>query len=282
MGNLGGAALLVNEAGVPKSQVFCTNSKGLIWASEDGKEGTFRNDEQKGVAQIGKPDWNSTDLISIIQHTKPDVLIGAVGRAPKCFTKEVVEAMLAVQAAKPNENRWRRCGDGCMRPIIFALSNPRTQAEITARDCYEFSGGKAIFGSGTRFESEMVNGKRREPGQVNNFFIFPGMSFGAMSCQASTIPERLFMVAAEAVANSLDKRDIEVESVVPNPARIRETNTAVATAVVVEAQKMGLAGKTLGKDAAEVRAALVGSMWTPKNMHKQADKQTDKPKIHAD
>lgn len=267
--NLGGAALLTNEAGVPRSQVFCTNSKGLIWASQDGTQGTFRNDEQKGVAQIGKPDWNSADLISIIQHTKPDVLIGAVGRAPKCFTKEVVEAMLAVQAAKPN---------GGMRPIIFALSNPRTQAEITAHDCYEFSGGKAIFGSGTRFESEMVNGKRREPGQVNNFFIFPGMSFGAMSCQASTIPERLFMVAAEAVANSLDKKDIEVESVVPNPERIRETNTAVATAVVVEAQKMGLAGKTLGKDAAEVRAALVRSMWTPKDMPKQADK----PKILAD
>ena len=78
---------------------------------------------------------------AIIEYFKPDVLVGAVGRAPGCFTKEVVEAMVAVQEAK---------GAGG-RPIIFALSNPKTQAEITAADCYKFSNGKAIFGSGTRF-----------------------------------------------------------------------------------------------------------------------------------
>ena len=41
-----------------------------------------------------------------------------------------------------------------MRPIVFALSNPKTQAEITAADCYKFSGGKCIYGSGTRFPAE--------------------------------------------------------------------------------------------------------------------------------
>lgn len=39
--------------------------------------------------------------------------------------------------------------------------------------------------------------------QVNNVFIFPGMSFGAVCCQASSIPESFFLAAAEAVANSL-------------------------------------------------------------------------------
>ena len=28
---------------------------------------------------------------------------------------------------------------------------------------------------------------------MNNFYIFPGMSFGAVQCDAQTIPERLFM-----------------------------------------------------------------------------------------
>ena len=89
---------------------------------------------------MGKPDVEN-DIKAIVEYFKPDVLVGAVGKGPGCFTKEVVEAMVAVQEAK---------GAGG-RPIIFALSNPKTQAEITAADCYKFSNGKAIFGSGTRF-----------------------------------------------------------------------------------------------------------------------------------
>jgi len=254
--NLGASSLLVNEAGVPANQVFCTNSRGLIWRSEDGSEGTFRNDEQKAAAQVGKPDFDSRDLISIIRNTKPDILIGAVGVAPGCFTKEVIEAMVKIQDEKPN---------GGMRPIVFALSNPQTQAEITSKDCYEFSQGKAIYGSGTRMASVEVDGTLREPGQVNNFFIFPGMSFGAMVCQARTIPEKWFMIAAEAVANTLDSHDIKVDSVVPHPSRIREVGQNVATAVVLEAQASGFAGKTIGSSKEEVRSFLDKAMWLPKN-----------------
>lgn len=260
--NLGCASLIVKEGGVPAASVVCTNSKGVIWQSQDGKEGTFRNDEQKAVAQVGKPSYKSDDLVAIVENVKPDVIIGAVGRDPGCFTKQVIEAMCKVQDDKPAAER--------RRPIVFALSNPKTQAEITAKDAYAFSGGKVIFGSGTRFGDEFVNGKVREPGQVNNFFIFPGMSFGAMCCEATQIPESLFMVAAEAVANSLDDHDIGAESVVPHPGRIREVSGNVATAVVLEAQKQGLATITLGKDKNEVAEALKQKMWTPKpHLHRQ-------------
>jgi len=252
--NLGGASLLINEANVPASQVFVTNSRGLIWKSADGTKGSFRNEEQKAVAHVGQALPDGADLVAIVKHVKPDVIVGAVGRAPNCFTKAVMEAMTEVQAAKKS---------GAIRPIVFALSNPKTQAEITAADCYAFTDGAAIYGSGTRFEAATVNGKTREPGQVNNFFIFPGMSFGTMLCEATTIPESFFMVAAEAVANSLDAHDIEVESVVPHPGRIREVNSNVATAVVLAAQKAGLAGKPLGSTPAEVESTLKAAMWSP-------------------
>ncbi|CAE7247026.1 ME1 [Symbiodinium sp. CCMP2592] len=275
--NLGSASLMLKEAGVPASSILVTNSKGVIWKSPDGKKGTFKNDEQKSVASVGEPKgYDPTNLVSIIKHHKPDVLVGAVGRAPGCFTEdspsvfaprvqggvgrassvwgqEVIKEMVAVQAAK----------GGAFRPIIFSLSNPSTQAEVTAEDCYKFSGGRAIFGSGTKFEPVTVQGKIRAPGQVNNFFIFPGVSFGAMCCEASHIPDRLFMEAAEAVANSLDKADMELDSVLPSTGRIREVGHNVALRVVLAAQEAGLAQKKLGDTAEAVSAELAAKRWEP-------------------
>eukprot|EP00444_Apocalathium_aciculiferum_P026233 CAMPEP_0183446884 /NCGR_PEP_ID=MMETSP0370-20130417/100199_1 /TAXON_ID=268820 /ORGANISM="Peridinium aciculiferum, Strain PAER-2" /LENGTH=46 /DNA_ID= /DNA_START= /DNA_END= /DNA_ORIENTATION= len=44
--------LLSQEAGVPKSKISVTNSRGVIWRSKDGKEGSYRNGEQKEFAQV--------------------------------------------------------------------------------------------------------------------------------------------------------------------------------------------------------------------------------------
>merc|ERR1711959_827519 len=149
------------------------------------------------------------------------------------------------------------------RPGVYALSNPKTQAEVTSVDCWTWSNGEAIYGSGTGMESLELNGKTFCAGQMNNVYIFPGMSMGAICCHAKTIPERLFMVAAEAVANSLDAQDLKEDRTVPHPDKIRSVGLNVATVVVLEAQKLGLAGKTLGKDAVEVKAAIQGMMWSP-------------------
>ena len=84
-----------------------------------------------------------------------------------------------------------------------------------------------------------------------------------MSCHAQTIPERCFMVAAEAVANSLSEEDLQVDRVIPTRNRLREVNLNVATAVVWECQKLGLARKPLGGTVAEVRTTLQAAMWCP-------------------
>merc|ERR1719310_2412232 len=138
---------------------------------------------------------------------------------------------------------------------------------------------KAIYGSGTGMETVKIGDKTFCPGQVNNVYIFPGMSMGAVCCHASTIPERLFMVAAEAVANSLDAQDLKEDRTVPHPDKIRTVGLNVATAVVLEAQKLGLACKTLGKDAAEVKAAIKEMMWSPDEAKANAPKTAEASKI---
>merc|ERR1719346_379932 len=94
------------------------------------------------------------------------------------------------------------------RPVIFALSNPKTQAEITSTEAYEWTGGTVIYGSGTKMPNVEVQGEMRIPAQVNNVYIFPGVSMGTVRCQAKSVPESFFLAAAEAVANTIDVEDM--------------------------------------------------------------------------
>jgi len=247
--NIGSLSLLRDEAKVPRSQLFVTNSRGVVWKSADGQEGSYRNEEQKEFAMVDKPDFDTRDLVACIENLKPTCLIGAVGRDPGCFNKDVVDAMVRVNAPH--------------RPVIFALSNPKTQAEITAHDAYTCSDGAVIYGSGTAFPPTTVKGRTHAAGQVNNVYVFPGASFGAVACKARSIPERVFMAAAEAVALTLNDQDLQEDRVVPHPDRIREVGLNVATATVACLQDAGLADLPLGETRSEIREALSKKMWAP-------------------
>jgi malic enzyme len=91
--NLGTLSLLVNEGKVPRSNLFVTNSRGLIWKSEDGETGSYRNEQQKEFGKIGEPTYNTRDLVRLIEVVQPTCLIGAVGVMPNCFNQQVIEAM---------------------------------------------------------------------------------------------------------------------------------------------------------------------------------------------
>ena len=82
-------------------------------------------------------------------------------------------------------------------------------------------------------------------------------------CRASTIPDELFLAAAEAVAQTLSDDDVAQDRVVPHPARIREVGLNVATATVLGCQRLGLATRRLGETYDEVKAQLQAMMWSP-------------------
>ncbi len=174
-------------------------------------------------------------LADAVRQLKPTVLIG-VSAVPSTFTREVVEAMAAQNA----------------RPIIFALSNPTSKAECTAEQAYTWSGGRAIFASGSAFPPFEFEGRRLVPGQGNNVYIFPGVGLGALVTEAIEVTDAMFLAAATTLASLVRPEDLAEGRVYPPLSTIREVSLEIASAVAKVAHDSGVARvrrpKNLKKD----------------------------------
>ncbi|MGH9324801.1 MAG: NAD-dependent malic enzyme [Vicinamibacteria bacterium] len=182
-------------------------------------------------------------FVDSIDTVRPHVLIGATG-APGTFTRTVVERMSAI-----NE-----------RPAIFALSNPTSRAECTAEQAYAWSGGRAIFASGSPFEPVTHEGRTLRPAQGNNAYVFPGIGLGAVACQARTMPDELFLTAARSLARLVRQSDLDQGSLYPPLREIRRISLAIATGVATKAYTMGLARRKRPKN---VRRSVEELMYRP-------------------
>jgi malic enzyme len=83
------------------------------------------------------------------------VIVGLAGFG-KLFTPDILKAM----------------SDGCQdrRPIIMPMSNPTSKMECTAEEAQEFTGGRAIFASGSPQEDVIYRGERIASSQANNMY----------------------------------------------------------------------------------------------------------------
>lgn len=70
------------------------------------------------------------------------------------------------------QERWGEAS----RPIVLALSNPSEVAECTAQQAHDWSGGRAVYASGTAFPPFDTKDGRKVPAQANNSLIFPGIT----------------------------------------------------------------------------------------------------------
>ena len=122
---------------------------------------------------------------------------------PKLFTREVIEAM-----AEINE-----------RPIIFPYSNPTSRSECTAEEAYRWSGGRAVFASGSPFPPVEIAGQKFVPGQGNNVYIFPAMGMAVFATEATRVTEEMFIVAAKAVAEQVTDEDLATGLIYPPQSR---------------------------------------------------------------
>jgi len=183
------------------------------------------------------------DPLTIVEKLRPTALIGVSGK-PGTFSREILEKI-----AKDVE-----------RPIVFALSNPTSMAECTAEEVYRFTGGRAVFASGSPFEPVTLDGKRFVPGQGNNSYIFPGVGLGVVSCASQFVTNEMFLAAARTLADKVEEADLEQGRIYPSLKRIREVSAAIAEAVVKVARTRGLARKEIQGD---LPAAIKEMMYNP-------------------
>lgn len=215
-----------------RQQCWFVDSKGLVVQS--------RTDLVEHKRRFAHDHAPLKELLAVVETLKPHVLIGVSG-TPQAFTELVVRAMARLH----------------QRPVIFALSNPTSQAECTAEQAYTWSEGRALFASGSPFAPVELAGRTHVPGQGNNAYIFPGVGLGVIASRSSRVTNEMFSVAARELARHVTDDDLALGRVYPALGRIREVSLAIAVAVAENVFARGLARQLRPENLAEhVRAHI--------------------------
>lgn len=227
-------------------RVLCLDSHGLILEDRPGLAGHKRDVAADPSVVDG---WSGAergrfDLIDVIGHFKPTILIGASGQ-PGAFTEEVV----------------RRLWDGCHRPVVFVLSNPTTKVEAQPQDVLRWTSGAAIVATGSPFPSVELNGITHHVGQCNNLLVFPGVGLGATIVGARWLPDGVFAAAARAVHEfTCSAAAVAGVPVFPSLSQLRDVSQAVARAV---GRALVDAGAASSMTPMEIDDRLAASVWEP-------------------
>lgn len=236
-------------AGVPERElsrrVLCLDSQGLVLEDRAGLDGHKRDVAASPDVVAG---WTSErsgrfDLIDVVRHFKPTILVGVSGRSGS-FTEEIVRALHR----------------GCARPIVLALSNPTDKIEARPEDILRWTGGAAIVGTGSPFPPVALNGVMYQIGQCNNVLVFPGIGLGATTVGARWLPDDAFAAAARAVYEFTGKATAPGAPIFPPLSRLREISRAVAVAV---GRALVNAGAAPSIPAPAIEDRIKSSIWEP-------------------
>ena len=203
---------------IARKNLYLFDSDGLITVDrEDLSEANLKYAQQVDV---------ETNFSAAVEKLKPTIVIGVSG-VGGAFEEKMVRNMT-------QEND---------RPIIFALSNPTSKSECTAEEAYSWSEGKAIFASGSPFDTVRLKGKTYHPEQGNNAYVFPGVGLGIVASGATRVTDEMFLVAAHALADMMEYKNLEKGALYPALPEIRNVSKRIALAVALEVYNSDLASQ---------------------------------------
>jgi malate dehydrogenase (oxaloacetate-decarboxylating) len=232
-----------------RARIYAFNRYGLLVEGGKGirpeQEPLVRKHEDVAGWKLSaaSTETGGISLLDVMRNARITVLVGVSAQAG-VFTEEIVRAMAL----------------NTPRPVIFPLSNPTSRSEATPADLLQWTGGRALVGTGSPFAPVEVNGKLVRIAQVNNSYIFPGLALGILVSRAERVSDSMIMAAAKALASLSPARADADAPLLPPIADSRKVSLVVAEAVGRQAMAEGLADAV---DEATFAEKLRDYMWEP-------------------
>jgi malate dehydrogenase (oxaloacetate-decarboxylating) len=203
-----------------RSRIYAFNRYGLLVEGARGiKESQKPLVRKRGdLAGWRLEGGEDVTLLDVVRNAKVTVLVGVSAQA-EAFTEEIVREM-ATHAQKP---------------IVFPLSNPTSQSEATPADLMRWTEGRALVGTGSPFPAIVIDGRPLRISQVNNSFIFPGLSLGILVAGARRVTDGMIMAAARALAGLSPSATDRSAPLLPPIGESRKVALVVSEAVARQA-----------------------------------------------
>ncbi len=204
-------AHLLRGAGVKPGNIIMVDSKGIL---HKGREELRERYPQKWeMCQITNKEGRTGGIHEAMAGA--DVVVGLSTPGPGVIKREDVKAMAT-------------------NAIVFACANPTP--EIWPWEAVA-AGAKVV-----------ATGRSDFPNQVNNSLGFPGIFRGALDVRARTITDEMCHAAAKELAKIAEEGGLTSEHILPTMEQW-EVFPREATAVGMMAQKQGVAGRRISKNA---------------------------------
>jgi malate dehydrogenase (oxaloacetate-decarboxylating) len=227
-------------------RVFVLDSKGLV------VHGRAMDPHKQAFAQPAEriAGWRVAGqvptLLEVIQHAGATALLGLSGQTG-AFNQPIIAALCQNTA----------------RPIVFALSNPTSVCEALPEDVIKWSDGRAIVATGSPFPDVSHEGAVYSIGQGNNAFIFPGLGFASILCEAREISDNMVLEAAYALADYTAAQHLQSGRVYPPVRELQEVSVRVAVRVIRCALNEKIAART-DLEERDIDAFVRARFWKPR------------------